>query len=246
MVTDRSKEKSLVLFSFIFFIFVLFFKEPDKKYNSEECVVYPRLHEMGCCSILFTKLMLFKWLKIMENVSLFVRMLLVHFWMEMYIAVPPRVAFYNDCQCYWDERGEETSFKHRLCTWASVRDSLVDSKILVFPLTQCRNLLNSLSSWISSSHCRPHFSHCLRHLFFPVGLPWHDCLRVNPLVNPTRQHVDLWVSWPWQAWRDPTLTMFTKKSTCFFCVSVLQWPAWIRDCPECLFALGRDDFSNAF
>lgn len=56
----QGKELSVrVGFFFLIFSICSFLKEPDKKYNSEGCVVYPRLQKMGCCSIFFTKLMLF-------------------------------------------------------------------------------------------------------------------------------------------------------------------------------------------
>ena len=91
-------------------------------------------------------------------------------------------------------------------------------ELLVFCLTQYRNLPipDSLSYGISYSDFRPYFSHCLRHLFFPVGLPWPVCPSVDQVVNPAHWHVgDPWVSWLWQAWGDLALTAFTKKACVF-------------------------------
>lgn len=68
MAKDVSREKSL-----LFFLIFFFFEDPDKKYNLEGYIICPWLQEIGCGSILVTKLMLL----IMENFSLYFRLLLV-------------------------------------------------------------------------------------------------------------------------------------------------------------------------
>lgn len=87
-----------------------------------------------------------------------------------------------------------------------------------------------LSYWIPYSNCSSYFSHCLRHLIFPVGLPWHAC-PCSPRCR--RWFVSLLVVTGLR-WHD-TSHMHQKKHVFLY-----------FSFPEHLFALVRNYLSNTF
>lgn len=87
-----------------------------------------------------------------------------------------------------------------------------------------------LSYWIPSSNCSLYFSHCVRHLIFPVGLPWHAC-PCSPVYR--RRFVNLLVE---TGLRCHDTSHVHQKKGVFLYFSF----------PEHLFALVRNDLCSTF